>query len=808
MATKTEKLNCIYSPILLPDSEGYQRCQRLREKVVNTTPQVCIERARIITRVYKETENLHILFRRAKSLDAILKEMSIFILEDELFVGHISSKHRSAPIFPEFSVEWIANEIDDISTRPQDKFVVTDDVKAEFFDDIYPYWKGKTLEDHVMAYMTDEIRLLRFDANLFALGIHEGGGLGHVLLDYEKVLTLGMDGLKKEISHQLDFMDPATPSCMPKIRFYQACISICDSVIAFAERYAHLAKEQANACTNPRRKTELLQISKTCMKVPRSPAGSFYEALQSLWFIQIIPQIYDNGVSISPGRFDQYMYPFYEKDITNETLTREKAQEYLECFWLKFTEPIKLYNKADSTFFAGFPMGQNLCIGGLDEYGYDATNDLSYRCLEAHCHHLLTQPNFAVRWHSNSPREYMFQVIKAIRKGNGMPQIANDDVFVPSLLRLGVPLKEARDYGIVGCIEATPKNTWGRYNGGYINLAKIVELTLTNGKCLTSGKQVSIKTGDFISFKTFNDVMDAYKEQVKYCTRQLVIWNNIVDMVHEEHMPTPFTSMLIGDCIQNGKDVTSGGAKYNWTGPSGIGIANAGDSLYAIKKSVFDLKKLGSVELLDMIFNNFESNEVMRSFLWNHISKYGNDIPDVDDITKDAVDIFLDELERYSCYRNGPFVASLLPVSSYIAFGRTTGASADGRLSGEPIADGISPQNGADQNGPTAAAKSVAHIDHVRCANGIIYNQKYSPSTLATDRDIDKFIDMINTYFSIGGAQLQFNVVDSNKLREAQQYPEKYKGLVVRVAGYSAFFDELSKEIQDSIISRTEFNLN
>jgi len=793
--------------VLLPGSDGYKRCQKLKERIISAKPHVCIERARIITRVYKENEGLHVLPKRAKALDAILKEMTIFIPDGELFAGHMSSMLRSAPLFPEFAVQWIKDEIDTFETRDQDKFIVPPKVKEEFLRDIYPYWVGRTLEDHVMTYMTDEIRPLRYDANLFALGIHESGGFGHVLLDYEKVLKLGMKGIKAEVEAQLKQLDMAIPQHMPRVRFLQACSSICDSVVAFANRYSKLAAEMAASETDERRKAELLEMSRVCAKVPELPPETFYEALQCFWFVQIIPQIYDNGVSVSPGRFDQYMYPFYANDLTEGRLTKELAQEYLESFWVKFTEPIKLYNRADSTFFAGFPMGQNLCVGGVDKRGRDASNDLSYRCLEAHCHMLLMQPNFAVRWHNNATPEFMMRTVEAVKMGNGMPQIANDEVFIPSLLRLGVPLADSRDYGIVGCIEATPKNTWGRYNGGYINLAKIVELTLTNGRCLTSGKQVSIQTGDFSTFTSFEQVMEAYRKQTEYCTRQLAIWNNIVDMVHDEHMPTPFTSMLIDDCISEGRDVTSGGARYNWTGPSGIGIANAGDALYAVKKAVFDQKMMTPAELLKALENDFQDCDAMQAYLWNRVEKYGNDCGEVDDIAKDAVDLFLDELERYDCYRGGPFVASLLPVSSYVAFGNTTGASADGRHSRQPIADGISPQNGVDTHGPTAAAKSVARIDHVRCANGIIYNQKYSPSALATTKDMGKFIDMIRAYFSVGGAQIQFNVVDGQKLREAQENPEKYKGLVVRVAGYSAFFNELSREIQDSIITRTELSL-
>jgi pyruvate formate-lyase/glycerol dehydratase family glycyl radical enzyme len=800
-------INIDVEDVLKPNSIEYQKGQQLKNRIISVKPHVCIERARIVTRIYKQTENEHILVRASKAFDAVLKEMSIFILEDEMIVGHQSSMQRSAPLFPEFSVEWIADEIDLFETRAQDKFIVTADVKREFLKDILPYWKGKTLNDRLMPYMTEDIRMLRFDTGVFTLGIHESGGLGHVLLDYEKVLKQGLEGIKTEIRAYSEALDAADPQSISKKRFYHACLSVCDSVIAFAGRYANEADRLASQCEDPLRRRELLEIARICRKVPAQPAGSFYEALQSFWFVQLVPQIYDNGVSVSPGRFDQYMYPYYSTDIANGILTKPQAQRLLEALWVKFTEPIKLYKKDDASFFAGYPMGQNLVIGGTDARGLDATNDLSYRCLEAHRHILLMQPNFSVRLHSNSPYAFIVKVVESIKLGNGMPQIVFDELFVNSLMKFGVSLKEARDYALVGCVEATPKNTWGRYNGGYINLVKILELAINEGKCLITGKQAAPSAGKPEDFACFDDVIEAYKRQVEYCVKRLVIWNNIVDMIHEECMPTPFTSMLIGGCIASGKDVTSGGAKYNWTGPSGIGIANVGDSLYAIKKAVFIDKTLTMRELVNHLRNDFSNDESLRNYLWNRIEKYGNDIREVDELAKLAVDIFLDELEKYNCYRNGPFIASLLPVSSYVAFGLTTGATPDGRHAGQPIADGISPQNGADKNGPTAAAKSVAMIDQVRCANGIIFNQKFSPTSFSSPESTNRFIDLLFTYSRMGGGHIQFNMVTADTLRKAQKNPSKYAGLVVRVAGYSAFFNELTTEIQDSIITRTEHTI-
>jgi pyruvate formate-lyase/glycerol dehydratase family glycyl radical enzyme len=790
--------------ILDPGMPQYERGQRLRKRVISVDPHVCIERARIVTRSYKQTEGEHVLVRRAKAFDSILRNISVYILDDELIVGHMASKQRSAPLFPEFAVEWVNQEIDTFETRGQDRFITTDEVKQEFRKEIYPYWKGKTLNDRLYSYLTEEIRLQRFVATVFSVGLHEDGGLGHVALDYEKVLRKGLVGIKNEVLEKLDRLRIWRSSDFKKKLFYESCISICDSVIVFAGRYSQKAKEMAREESNPERKRELLQIADSCETVPAHPAKTFREALQSFWFVQIIPQIYDNGVSISPGRFDQYMYPYYIADLKENRLSRAGAQELLEALWVKFTEPIKLYRAVDAAFHAGYPMGQNLCISGVGRDGLDATNDLSYRCLEAHSHMLLMQPNFSARVHHNTPHEYLKKVCEAIRLGNGMPQIANDEVFVTALTNIGVSLQDARDYIPVGCVEAAPVNAWGRCNGGYTNLTKIIELALNNGVCRITGKQVGPETGDPRKFETFDDLITAYKKQMEYSIQTLATWDNLIDMTHAEVMPTPFTSLLVGDCVERGKDVTEGGARYNWTGPLGVGIANTGDSLVAVKKMVFEDKTITMDELLDALDGNFEGGEDVRQLLVNKMPKYGNDIPEVDLLVKLATDIFFDTLQRFETYRGGPFVGSLLPVASYVAFGMTTGATPDGRKAKERLADGISPTAGMDLKGPTAAFKSVCTIDHRRCPNGVIFNQKINPGTISTPEGMKKFIELIRTYIKLGGGHVQFNIVSADVLKDAQAHPDRHRGLVVRVAGYSAFFHEIHKDVQDSIIARTE----
>jgi formate C-acetyltransferase len=794
--------------VLAEGTSGYERTQRMRERVVHVQPEVCLERALIATRVYKANEHLSPLPLRAKVFDAVMKEMSLFILDDELVVGHQSSKHRSAPLFPEFAVEWIDDEIETFYTRAQDKFYISPDEICTFRNEILPYWKGRTFSDKIKSYMPEDVRKLRFDAGMISVGVHEEGAIGHVLLDYEKILKHGFSGVKARITEKMAALTSWKAEDLHARCFYEAALSVCDSVIAFARRYSVLATEMAAKETDPVRKAELAAIADNCARVPEFPAENFHEALQSFWFIQIVTQIYDNGVSISPGRFDQYMLPFYENDLASGKLTQETAQELLETVWVKFCEPIKIYGAADAAFHAGYPMGQNLVISGIKPDGSDGTNDLSYRCLEAHSHLVLSQPNFSVRLHSKSPAQFVQRVCEAIRKGNGMPQIVNDDTYVPAMLNLGVPLPEARDYTLVGCVEISPKHTWGRCNGGYLNLSKVIELTLFNGRCGICNEQVSIETGNPLDFKTFDDFMAAFTRQMNYCMEKLVQWDNIIDMVHAENMPIPLHSVLVDDCVESGMDVLKGGARYNWTGPLGVGIANVGDSLYAIQQTLFENKNFTMAELITALETDFADNEIMRQFLINRVDKYGNDLAGPDAMVKLATDIFFDSMLGYETYRGGPFTAALLPVAAYVAFGLATAALPDGKKKFEPLADGISPNYGADVKGPTAAMKSICAIDHVRCGNGVIFNQKISPTAVATPEGITKWADMIMAYISLGGGHIQFNIVSADTLKDAMAHPEKHKGLVVRVAGYSAFFNELAPEIQESIIARTEHQLS
>lgn len=784
----------------------YERCQRLKEKVICVQPHFCTQRAVLLTESYKQTEHEPAIIRRAKALDNILKKMDIYILEDELIVGHQATRQRSGNVFPEYAVEWIAKEIDTFETRPADKFKVLGEEKKIFMEEIYPYWKGRTLNDRILSLIPEDTKLQRYTGMVFSIGHHEDGGFGHVVIDYERILKRGFKGMKEDILDNLNRLDLAEPDAFGHKLFYDSCLIICDAIIHFAHRYGALAKEMRKHETSVQRKNELLTIALNCERIPEHPAETFWEACQTLWFIQLILQINDNGTSYTPGRFDQFMFPYYQRDL-EKGMSKVELQETLEALWVKFTEPVKLFCEADSIINVGQPTGQNIQVGGLDRQGVDATNDLSYRCLEAHIHLQLMQPNFTVRLHENTPEEFLMQTIEAIKPGGGMPQLTTDETFIKALRNIGVSLEDARDYVPVGCMETMPKNAWGRANGGFFNLTKVLELALNNGVCRITGEQIGVKTGDPKTFTSIEDVKQAYQKQMEYSIRHNVILNNLIDMVHEELCPVPLVSMFVDDCVKKGIDVTSGGAKYNWTAVLGIGVANSGDALTAIQKAVFEEKWISMERLINALDNDFADQEVLRQYLLNKVPKYGNDIREADEMVGFTTDVFFDALSQHQTYRGGPFVGSFISISAYVPFGKATGATPDGRKSGTMLADSISPSNGADQNGPTAAMKSATAINHVRCANGLIFNLRFSPGSLSTKEGMHKFASLIRGYVKLGGAQVQFNVVSGETLKKAKKNPQKYRGLVVRVAGYSAFFHELAEDIQDSIITRTEHSV-
>ena len=689
------------------------------------------------------------------------------------------------------------------------------------------------------------------DHNIFTPGNYFYNGVGHVTVKYEEVLAIGYEGIIAKAQAELDQCQVGDGDYARRSRFLQAVIKSCQAVIEYAQRYAQLADEMASQCSDPVRKEELYVIAQNCSRVPAKGASGFYEACQSFWFVQQLLQMESSGHSISPGRFDQYMYPYYKKDIENGNITREFAQELMDCIWVKMNDLNKVRDAASAEGFAGYSLFQNLIAGGQNKDGEDVTNDLSIMCIQASMHVHLPMPSLSVRVWNGSPHEFLIKAAELTRTGIGLPAYYNDEVIIPALQNRGIPLDEAREYNIIGCVEPqVPGKTDGWHDAAFFNMCRPLELVFANG--MDKDELVGIPTGDVTEMTTFDEFYNAYKKQMEYCISLMVNADNAIDVAHAQRCPLPFLSSMVDDCIGRGKSVQEGGAVYNFTGPQGFGVANMADSLYAIRKLVYQDKKVTMEEYKEALIWNFGrgfdrqtitemtvsilkemqskgravDQEAVSSILnvvmnmkpapekkaryeeihnmIEEVPKFGNDIPDVDYFARDVAYTYSRPLEKYKNPRGGQFQAGLYPVSANVPLGGQTGATPDGRYAHTPVADGVSPSAGKDVNGPTAAATSVSRLDHFICSNGTLFNQKFHPSALSGREGLEKFVALIRSYFDQKGMHMQFNVVSRETLLDAQEHPENYKHLVVRVAGYSALFTTLSRSLQDDIIRRTE----
>ena len=826
-----------------------ERIPKLVENLYAKMPEIESARAVLLTESYKQTENEPMIIRRAKAFQHILENIPIVIRDLELIVGSTTLAPRGCQTYPEFSYEWLEAEFDTVETRSADPFYISEQTKREL-KEANAYWKGKTTSELATAYMEPET-LLAMEHNLFTPGNYFYNGVGHVTVKYWEVLEIGFGGIKEKAEEELSKCSLADGDYQKKSRFLQAVMISCDAAITYARRYAELALQEAERCTDAVRKMELLQIAQNCANVPKKGATSFYEACQSFWFVQQLLQIESSGHSISPGRFDQYMYPYYKKDLDSGRLTREFAQELMDCIWVKLNDLNKCRDAASAEGFAGYSLFQNLIAGGQNSEGIDVTNDLSFMSIQSSMHVFLPQPSLSVRVWNGSPQEFLIKAAELTRTGIGLPAYYNDEVIIPSLLSRGLTLEDARDYNIIGCVEPQKAGkTEGWHDAAFFNMCRPLELTFHNG--IDKGVQVGPQTGNVEDMKTFEEFYHAYKIQMDYAIKLLVNADNAIDMAHAERCPLPFLSSMVDDCMKEGKTVQEGGAVYNFTGPQGFGVANMADSLYAVKKLVYDEKKLTMKELKQALTVNYgkglneediaamtaeivkgmkeagqkvgekevatvlqtvvaatESPEVKANgerilAMIEEVPKFGNDLPEVDAFARDVAYTYTKPLLKYSNPRGGQFQAGLYPVSANVPLGAQTGATPDGRLAYTPVADGVSPSAGKDVEGPTAAANSVSRLDHGIASNGTLFNQKFHPSALSGRRGLENFVGLIRSYFDQKGSHMQFNVVSRETLLDAQKHPEQYKHLVVRVAGYSALFTTLSKSLQDDIIRRTE----
>lgn len=835
-----------YDSTEIPKSD---RIPKLVENLYAKMPEIESARAILITESYRQTENEPMVIRRAKAFAYILENIPIVIRDLELIVGSTTIAPRGCQTYPEFSYEWLEAEFDTVETRSADPFYISEKTKQEL-KEANAYWKGKTTSELATSYMEPET-LLAMEHNIFTPGNYFYNGVGHVTVKYGEVLAIGFSGIKAKAQAELDKLCLADGDYQKKSRFLEAVMISCDAAIEYARRYARLALKEAEECTDPVRKRELLQIAQNCANVPEKGATGFYEACQSFWFVQQLLQIESSGHSISPGRFDQYMYPYYQKDMESGKITREFAQELMDCIWVKLNDLNKCRDAASAEGFAGYSLFQNLIAGGQNEEGIDVTNDLSFMSIQASMHVFLPQPSLSVRVWNGTPHEFLIRAAELTRTGIGLPAYYNDEVIIPSLMSRGLTLQDARDYNIIGCVEPQKSGkTEGWHDAAFFNMCRPLELVFSNG--IDKGVRIGPATGNVEDMTTFEQFYDAYKKQMDYAIQLLVNADNAIDMAHAERCPLPFLSSMVDDCMKVGKTVQEGGAVYNFTGPQGFGVANMADSLYSVKTLVYDEKKITMGELKEALATNYgkglgaedvaamtakianelkeagktigekevaailntvvaasEAPEVKANGerilkLIEEVPKFGNDIPEVDAFARDVAYTYTEPLQNYKNPRGGSFQAGLYPVSANVPLGAQTGATPDGRLAYQPVADGVSPSAGKDVNGPTAAANSVSRLDHYIASNGTLFNQKFHPSALSGRNGLENFVGLIRSYFDQKGSHMQFNVVSRETLLDAQKHPEQYKHLVVRVAGYSALFTTLSKSLQDDIIRRTE----
>lgn len=791
--------------------------QDMRNRVLESKSTVCIDRARIITEVYRQNEDKQVVIKRALAMKAILEQMPVFIDPCELIVGNQASRHRAAPIFPEYAVDWIVKEIDEIDKRPGDRFYIDEDKKPELLE-ICKYWKGKTLEDKSLATMTAESRFL-YDIGMIKTTGNITSGDGHIAADFSVVLKEGLAGIKKRAQKRLDRLDIAEFDDFKKRFFLESVLIMCDAVIAFAHRYADLAESLAAEETAEKRKNELLRIACNCRRVPENPAANFHEAVQSVWFIQLVLQIESNGHSTSFGRLDQYLNPFYEKDLAAGRITEEEATELLEYLWIKSYTINKIRGWSHTRFSAGGPLYQNVTIGGQTPDGRDATNPLSYLVMRSVGRIRFTQPNLTCRYHKGTPDEFLRAAIEVVKLGFGMPAFNNDEVIIPSFLKLGIKPEDANNYSAIGCVEVAVPGKWGyRCTGmSFLNFGKVLMASLNNGIEPYSGKRIHPGVGKhFLEMDSFDEVFTAWSKTVRYFARQAVIMDMYGDFIIEKETPDVLCSALTDDCIERGLTIKEGGAVYDYVSGLQVGIANLGNSLAALKKLVFEDKVLTKQQVWDAIMSNYEGpdGERIRQILLNRAPKFGNDIDYVDNLLTDAYNEFINEVVKFknTRYGRGPIGGMYYPgtssISANVPQGSAVGATPDGRKAGEPLAEGCSPSHGTDVNGPTAVYKSMGKLPNDRITGGVLLNQKLSPSSLANEAGIIKLMALIRTFFNdLHGFHVQYNVVSRDTLLAAKKDPSKYRNLIVRVAGYSAFFSVLSPETQDDIIERTEHTL-
>lgn len=793
-----------------------ERMKEFREEVLDEKPYIDAQRAILATLAYKENLNQPRVMVRAKMLEKVLDNMSIYIEDKSLLAGNQATKNRNAPIFPEYTMEFVINELDQFEKRDGDVFYITEKTKEQLRE-IAPFWENNNLRARGEALLPEEVRVF-METGVFGMEGKLNAGDAHLAVNYERILKDGLKGYEKRVKECKASLDLTDPDSIDKYCFYNAVLIVLKAVHNFANRYSVLAKDLAEKEMNQKRKIELLEISRICSKVPYEPAETFQEAVQSVWFIQLILQIESNGHSLSYGRFDQYMYPYYDRDIKNGTIKESGALELLTCLWIKTLTINKVRSQAHTLSSAGSPMYQNVTIAGQTTDKKDAVNDLSFLVLKSVAQTRLTQPNLTVRYHKNINKHFLDECVEVMRLGFGMPALNNDEIIIPSFMDWQVKEEDAYNYSAIGCVETAVPGKWGyRCTGmSYINFPRMLLCTMNNGVDLTSNKRFTKGYGYFTEMESYEELLKAWDKTVREITRYSVIVENVIDKASERDVPDILCSALTDDCIARGKTIKEGGAVYDFISGLQVGIANMADCLAAIKKLVYEEKKITRQELWNAILDDFSSpeNKKIQEMLIREAPKYGNDDDYVDQLIVEAYDSYIDEIEKYpnTRYNRGPIggirYAGTSSISANVGQGMSTMATPDGRNAFEPLAEGCSPAHNSDKNGPTAVFKSVSKLRTNKITGGVLLNQKMTPQMLSTEENRQKLELLIQTFFNrLHGYHVQYNIVSKETLIDAQKHPENHKDLIVRVAGYSAFFNVLSKKTQDDIIGRTEQSL-
>lgn len=793
-----------------------ERMKEFREEVLDEKPYIDAQRAILATLAYKENLNQPRVMVRAKMLEKVLDNMSIYIEDKSLLAGNQATKNRNAPIFPEYTMEFVMKELDQFEKRDGDVFYITEKTKEQLRE-IAPFWQNNNLRARGEALLPEEVRVF-METGVFGMEGKLNAGDAHLAVNYERILKDGLRGYEKRVKEYKASLDLTDPESIDKYCFYNAVLIVLEAVRNFANRYSVLAKDLAEKELNQERKIELLEISRICSKVPYEPAETFREAVQSVWFIQLILQIESNGHSLSYGRFDQYMYPYYNRDIKNGTIKESEALELLTCLWIKTLTINKVRSQAHTLSSAGSPMYQNVTIAGQTIDKKDAVNDLSFLVLKSVAQTRLTQPNLTVRYHKNINKHFLDECVEVMRLGFGMPALNNDEIIIPSFMDWQVKEEDAYNYSAVGCVETAVPGKWGyRCTGmSYINFPRMLLCTMNNGVDLTSNKRFTKGYGYFTEMESYEELLKAWDKTIREITRYSVIVENVIDKASERDVPDILCSALTDDCIARGKTIKEGGAVYDFISGLQVGIANMADCLAAIKKLVYEEKKITKQELWDAILDDFSSpeNKKIQEMLIREAPKYGNDDDYVDQLIVEAYDSYIEEIEKYpnTRYNRGPIggirYAGTSSISANVGQGMSTMATPDGRNAFEPLAEGCSPAHNSDKNGPTAVFKSVSKLRTNKITGGVLLNQKMTPQMLSTEENRQKLELLIKTFFNrLHGYHVQYNIVSKETLIDAQKHPEKHKDLIVRVAGYSAFFNVLSKKTQDDIIGRTEQSL-